>query len=42
MSTSVSQNASANLRPRAVPIQSDPKADVSLTPPVDKLAADTR
>lgn len=41
MSSAVSYNAS-NVRPRAVPLQTDPKADTTLTPPVDKLAADTR
>lgn len=42
MSSAVSQNESATLRPRAVPIQSDGKSDVALPLPVDKLAQDTR
>jgi sterol O-acyltransferase len=41
MSSAVSQNESATLRPRAVPIQHG-KSDVALPLPVDKLAQDTR
>jgi hypothetical protein len=41
MSSAVSYNA-GNVRPRAVPMQTDPKADVTLTPPVERLPADTR
>ncbi|KXG45224.1 Sterol O-acyltransferase, ACAT/DAG/ARE types [Penicillium griseofulvum] len=40
MSSAVSQNESATLRPRAVPIQPDAKSDVALPLPVDKLAHD--
>lgn len=44
MSSAISKNESANLRPRAVPIQPDGKSDVAipLPLPVDKLAHDIR
>ncbi|KAJ6119999.1 Sterol O-acyltransferase [Penicillium sp. IBT 18751x] len=40
MSSAISNNASGVVRPRAIPLQSHSKADVSLGPAVDKLAAD--
>lgn len=42
MSTAISHNASGLVRPRVVPLQSNPKANVCLTPPVDRLTADAR
>jgi hypothetical protein len=43
MSSAIAQNDPSVLRPRAVLIQSDAKADASLTPPLlDRMSSDTR
>ncbi|KAJ5679006.1 Sterol O-acyltransferase ACAT/DAG/ARE [Penicillium macrosclerotiorum] len=41
MSSAVAPHEPATVRPRAVPIQADPKSDMTLNPPVDKLVLDT-